>query len=108
VSKVCESTGKKPRSGGYKYVRSGLPKKKGGVGLKVRGKTLRWWRPNIQSVRVLLPNGEVRRMNLSATAIKKGQIQVKMDGRMQTIPLVKAARGRQKLWKQQAEAEQEA
>ena len=65
MSKVCESSGKKPRSGGFKYVRSGIPKKQGGIGLKIRGKTLRWFRPNIQRIRVLLPNGDVRRMNLA-------------------------------------------
>ncbi len=103
MSKVCESTGKKPRSGGFKYVRSGIPKKQGGIGLKIRGKTLRWFRPNIQKIRVLLPNGDVRRMNLAASAIKRGFIRVKIDGNMRTIPLIKATRGRQALYRKQKE-----
>ena len=105
MSKVCESSGKKPRSGGFKYVRSGLPKKQGGIGLKIRGKTLRWFRPNIQKIRVLLPNGAVRRMNLAASTIKKGFIRVKIDGKMRTIPLIKATRGRQALYRKQKEQE---
>ena len=74
--------------------RRGLPKKKGGVGLKTTGHTKRVFKANIQKVRVLLPNGTVIRMKLAASVIKKGEITVRMDGVEQTIPLVKALRGR--------------
>ena len=106
MSKVCESTGKKPHGGGYKYVRSGLPKKKGGIGLKIRGKTLRWFRPNVQTIRVQLPNGTVRKMSLAVSVIKKGVIEVKIDGKMRKVPLLKAPRGRQVLWRKRKEAEE--
>ena len=105
MSNVCESSGKKPRSGGFKYVRSGIAKKQGGIGLKIRGKTLRWFRPNIQKIRVLLPNGTVRRMNLAASTIKRGFIRVKIDGKMRTVPLIKATRGRQTLYRKLKEQE---
>lgn len=105
MGRKCESSGKQQRSGGFKYVRSGLPKKQGGIGLKIRGKTLRWYRPNLQTVRVLLPNGTVRKMTLAVSVIKKGIIRVKVDGKMRTVPLVKATRGRQALWQKQREAE---
>lgn len=104
MARRCESSGKQPRSGGFKYVRSGLPKKKGGVGLKIRGKTLRWFRPNLQTIRVQLPNGTVRRMTLAASVIKKGVIEIKIDGKMRKIPLQKAPRGRQTLWRKEKEA----
>jgi large subunit ribosomal protein L28 len=105
MSRICDSSGKKGRSGGFSYVRSGVPKKQGGIGLNIRGKTLRWYRPNLQKVRVLLPNGTVRRMTLAVSVIKKGEINVKIGGKMRTIPLVKATRGRQALWLKQREAE---
>jgi large subunit ribosomal protein L28 len=74
--------------------RRGLPKKKGGVGLKTTGHTKRTFKANIQKVRVLLPNGTVRRMKLATSVIKKGEITVRIDGHEQTVPLVKALRGR--------------
>jgi hypothetical protein len=33
-------------------------------------------------------------MKLATSVIKKGEIEVMLDGRMQTVPLVKALRGR--------------
>ena len=74
--------------------RRGLPKKKGGVGLKTTGHTKRVFKANIQKVRVLLPNGTVLRMKLATSVIKKGEITVRMNGVERTIPLVKALRGR--------------
>ena len=99
MSRVCESSGKRGRGKGRSYVRSGVAKKQGGIGLNVRGKTLRWFRPNLQTIRVLLPT----------SVIKKGEIKVEINGKMRKIPLVKATRGRQALYeKQRAEAAGEA
>ena len=105
MGRECESSGKKGRSGGFKYVKSGIAKKKGGIGLKIRGKTLRWYRPNLQKVRVLLPDGTVRKMMLAASVIKKGEINVTIDGKERTVPLVKATRGRQATYQKQRAAE---
>lgn len=93
MARRCEVSGKETRSG-MSIARRGLPKKKGGVGLKTTGHTKRKFKANIQKVRVLLPNGTVQRMKLATSVIKKGEITVKIDGVIRTVPLVKALRGR--------------
>jgi len=93
MARRCEVSGKETRSG-KSIARRGLPKKKGGVGLKTTGHTKRKFKANIQKVRVLLPNGTVQRMKLATSVIKKGEITVKIDGVKRTVPLVKALRGR--------------
>ena len=93
MARRCEVSGKETRSG-MSIARRGLPKKKGGVGLNTTGHTKRKCKANIQKVRVLLPNGTVQRMKLATSVIKKGEITVKIDGVIRTVPLVKALRGR--------------
>lgn len=46
MSKVCQVTGKKA-SRGYKYTTRGIAKKKKGIGIKVTGRTLRRFQPNL-------------------------------------------------------------
>lgn len=46
MSKVCQVTGKKPRSG-VSYALRGIAKKKKGIGLKITGKTKRRFQPNL-------------------------------------------------------------
>jgi large subunit ribosomal protein L28 len=94
MSRVCQVSGKKT-GWGKRITRRGLAKAKGGVGLKTTGITRRSFRANLQWVRCLLPNGEVRRMRLATSVIKKGMITVRFDGREQTVPLLRAVRGRQ-------------
>ena len=70
MSKVCQLTGKKPIRG-YKYVTRGIAKKKKGIGIKVTGKTLRRFRPNLIEKRLYLP--EEKRfvtLKLSAAALR--------------------------------------
>lgn len=100
MARRCEVTGKGTKAG-KSIARRGLPKKKGGVGLKTTGHTKRKFKSNIQKLRVLLPNGTVRRMKLATSVIKKGEIEVMLDGRMQTVPLVKALRGRNRAFAKQ-------
>ena len=50
MARECEICGKKTAVG-YKYERRGLPKRKGGVGLKITGKTKRKFKANIQTIR---------------------------------------------------------
>lgn len=102
MARRCEITGKGTRSG-KSIARRGLPKKKGGVGLKTTGHTKRKFKSNIHTVRVLLPDGTVRRMKLAASVIKSGRITVRMNGSEQTVPLVKALRGRNRAFAQQAD-----
>lgn len=93
MSRTCEVSEKGTVSG-KRIARRGLPKKKGGIGLKTTGHTKRKFKANIQKVRVLLPNGTVTRMKLATSVIKSGRITVTIDGVTQTVPLVKAVRGR--------------
>ena len=71
MSRVCEICGKQVSSG-RKYARRGLPKKVGGIGLKVTGKTLRKFKPNIQNIRVQEPNGTVCTKRVCAKCLRKG------------------------------------
>ena len=58
---VVNTVIRRPRSG-LKYVRRGLAKAKGGVGRKVTGKTGRWFKPNLQHLKVVETNGQVHRV----------------------------------------------
>ena len=46
MAKVCQVTGKKPGAG-KKYAIRGIAKKEKGIGLKITGKTLRRFQPNL-------------------------------------------------------------
>jgi large subunit ribosomal protein L28 len=73
MSRVCQFTGKKTVFGNS-ITRRGKAKRLGGVGKKVTGVTRRKFKPNIQKVRAVI-NGEVRRIRVSAKAIRMGLIQ---------------------------------
>ena len=73
MSRVCAVTGKKTITG-RRIVRKGLAKKKGGIGLHVTSATKRTFKPNLQRVRVKDENGTVRRVWVSAKAIRSGKI----------------------------------
>lgn len=70
MSWICALCGKKPVRGNT-IVRHGMPKKKGGVGLKVGGISGRWFKPNLQRVRIML-DGKPTRTRICAACIKKG------------------------------------
>ncbi len=72
--KVCQITGKKPIMGGRIHHR-GISKKKGGIGLQLVKTLKRKFRPNLQRVRAVLPSGEVKRIWVSAKALKAGKVQ---------------------------------
>lgn len=72
MSRVCYFTGKRTTAG-RSIVRSGKPKKQGGVGLNIRGVSKRKFKPNIQRVRAVV-DGKVCRINVSAKAIKMGLV----------------------------------
>jgi len=59
---------------GRTYSRRGLAKKKGGVGRRITGKSLRKFAPNLQKVRVL-SGGSVKRMRVCTACIRSGRIQ---------------------------------
>jgi large subunit ribosomal protein L28 len=73
MSKICAITGKRPRKGG-RIIRKGQSKKSGGIGLQLVKVNKRIFRPNLQRIRVKLPSGQVKRLWVSAKAIKAGKI----------------------------------
>ena len=73
MSRICELTGKGPRKGSIIW-RSGKAKKSGGIGTHVTAITKRRFFANLQRVKAVMPNGEVRYIRVAASAIKKGLV----------------------------------
>jgi len=73
MARRCEICGKSTRVGNN-VSRRGLPKRKGGIGIKVTAKTKRKFKPNIQKVRAWV-NGGVRRIRVCAKCLKKGLVE---------------------------------
>jgi len=73
MSRRCEICGKGPTIGIH-YKRRGLAKAKGGVGRKIVGKTKRWFRPNIQKVKTISPEGTVKSRWICAKCIRSNRI----------------------------------
>ena len=93
MSRVCAVTGRRTRVGN-KVKRRGLAKKDGGVGRRVTGRSKRKFKPNLQPVRILTPEGTVMTLKLSTKVIKRGVITLQKGDKTVTFPLVKAIRGR--------------
>ena len=104
MSRVCQITGRRTRVGN-KVARRGLAKKKGGVGRRVTGRTKRTFKPNIQPVRVLTPEGRVLRLKLSTRAIKTGVITLQKGDRKISFPLVRALHGRNRAFSKAQKSE---
>ncbi|MFN0067534.1 MAG: 50S ribosomal protein L28 [Limisphaerales bacterium] len=73
MARICELTGKRPIKGSHIW-RSGKPKREGGIGTHVTAITKRRFFPNLQRVKAVMPNGEVRYVRVTAKAIKKGLV----------------------------------
>lgn len=73
MARICELTGARPSKGNIVW-RSGKPKREGGIGTHVTAITKRKFFPNLQRVKAIMPNGEVRYVRVSAKAIKKGLV----------------------------------
>ncbi|MDD5005331.1 MAG: L28 family ribosomal protein [Candidatus Omnitrophica bacterium] len=56
MSRICSVCGKIPVAG-RSIKRRGMAKKKGGAGKKIVGISRRFFRPNIQRIRVMTPQG---------------------------------------------------
>lgn len=93
MSRVCAVTGRRTRIG-HKVKRRGLAKKDGGVGRRVTGRSKRTFKPNLQPVRILTPDGAIVTLKLSTKVIKRGVISLEKNGKVTSFPLVKAVRGR--------------
>lgn len=74
MSRICAITGKRPTRGSIIH-RRGLTKKSGGIGTHVAKVTKRDFKPNLQRIRVKLPNGSMKRMWVSVKALKAGKVQ---------------------------------
>lgn len=72
MPRVCHFTGKKTMFGRKKTTR-GKAKYLGGVGTKITGISHRKFKPNIQTVRAVI-DGQVKRIKVSAKAIKMGLV----------------------------------
>jgi len=72
MARVCEVCGKRTESGAQ-IARRGLPKKKGGIGLRITGHTLRKFKPNIQRVRAVV-NGAPTRIKICTRCLKAGKL----------------------------------
>ena len=73
MARICAITGKRPVKGS-RINRKGQSKKSGGIGTHVTSITKRKFRPNLQRIRVKLPNGGTKRMLVSVKAIKAGLV----------------------------------
>lgn len=69
----CAICAKKPAKGNQKTYR-GKAKYLGGVGKKITGINRRWYKPNLQRVRVS-ENGETVRKRVCVQCIRSGRIQ---------------------------------
>jgi large subunit ribosomal protein L28 len=70
--RICAICGKKPLTGNS-IARRGLPKWKGGIGLKTTGITRRRFFPNLQKVKVDM-NGTVKTIKVCASCIQAGKV----------------------------------
>ena len=73
MARICAITGRRPVKGSIIH-RKGQSKKSGGIGTHVTKVTKRLFRPNLQRIRVRLPDGSAKRILVSVKAIKAGKI----------------------------------
>jgi len=94
MPRICAITGRRPVKGNI-INRKGQSKKSGGIGTHVTSITRRKFRPNLQRVRVKLPNGGTKRLWVSVKALKAGLVQKAWGSR----PRVMRPRGRGIRWR---------
>lgn len=74
MSRICAVTGKRPVRGSIIH-RKGQTKKSGGIGTHITKISPRVFRPNLQKVRVMQPDGTTKRIWVSVKALKAGKVQ---------------------------------
>ena len=74
MARICAITGRRPVKGSI-INRKGQSKKSGGIGTHVTSITKRKFRPNLQRIRVKMPNGGTKRIWVSVKAIKAGLVE---------------------------------
>ena len=85
MARVCEVCGKGPQMG-HSIVTRGKAKYLGGVGTKITGKTRRQFRPNLQRVRVALPDGGAKRMKVCTSCIRSGFVKKAVRNKPFSLP----------------------
>lgn len=74
MARICYITQKRQLVGSS-ISRKGQSKKSGGIGTHVTKKVKRIFQPNLQKIRIKLPNGQVKKVWVSAKAIKAGLVE---------------------------------
>src|SRR3954454_16676983 len=92
MGRECCVSGKKTSFGNHKTERA-KAKRLGGVGKKTTGVSRRTFEPNLQWIHVWLPNRTTRYVRVATSVIRNGQLTLEVDGKVQTFPLIKAAKG---------------
>lgn len=72
MARVCDFCQKGTESGAQ-VARRGLPKKQGGIGLRITGRTKRKFKANIQRVTGMV-NGERKRIKICGRCLKAGKL----------------------------------
>lgn len=72
MASMCEICGKGV-SVGSRIVRSGLAKKKGGIGLHITGVSKRTFKPNLQKMRAKVGGG-VKTVTVCTSCLKAGKV----------------------------------
>lgn len=73
MARICAITGKRPVKG-RSINRKGQSKKSGGIGTHTTSKTPRKFRPNLQKIRIKMPNGGTKRVWVAVKALKAGLV----------------------------------
>jgi len=92
MGRTCEVSGKKTTFGNNVTTR-GKAKYLGGVGIKCTGRSRRTFEPNLQTIKIWLPNGKTQRVRVATSVIRTGVITIDVDGVKRTFPLIKASKG---------------
>jgi large subunit ribosomal protein L28 len=70
MGRICQITGARPTTGN-KINRSGLAKKKGGIGRHITKRVKRWIYPNVQKKRIFVPElNEWVKVEITCRALK--------------------------------------
>ena len=85
MARVCEVCGKGPQMGNRIETR-GKAKYLGGVGTKITGKTRRQFRPNLQRIRVAMPDGTSKRMKVCTSCIRSGFVKKAVRNKPFALP----------------------
>lgn len=72
MSRICEICGKLPVAG-KSIKRRGMAKSKGGAGKKITGTSRRFFKPNIQRIKIITPKGK-RYISICVKCLKANKV----------------------------------